>query len=887
MKRYLHFSIILFVLLFLVVKTYAQSTIAEGIPVTPAEVYLSEPTKPLNFSSISVKERAMTEQWRKVNQGYENHPDALLIPVFAPDDNAIEILHKRTETTRYFVDATNPTLVYSQGALGPLHYKSGDQWRTIDHRLNRKTATIVEATNQPLPVGFDTAKQTSYIQMSTGKVRFNQWAITAKDATGSKQTIAVANWESISVGDDGVEVKEIFPGIDAQMKVETGAIKTTFFVRTWHYAEYSEVLLEDTYEKGMQPIVFMYDQVAVKKGRVAGELLAKEGKNILLQVGKAFMYVEEDASTAVDLAYEIEGQTLGMVLNTQDMTELLKVGTVIIDPLVQGREGRYTPAAPISSFRTRDNPACNNYAYEPSCSYSWTVPIPGGIEIINTTHLNNMQVIAPCTRDKMAFRIVLGDDMKCGSDILWYPEGRPATSGGVGGSPNVITNYNDCLPVKCEDTDLNISLSILRACMGPNGCGSSCVQGSGPFVTTVTGRTLEVAPITASVNIGSEICPEEVVQLKGQVNFGIKPYTYNWSDGTKGETKEVKPSQTSTYKVEIVDACHNKVEESVTLKVKQATPPPTVTIAQENTSTACIGDVMTWSSQVNTSGNYGYQWQINSTDVRGATGPNWESDSRSVQLKKEDKVTLAVTVREQCFADYVVTSNALNPDFYDLPLHEDLVEIIGCGQVEHEGQLYTESTDLTEMFRNKNGCDSLRRTYKIIVEHFAIELNALTPTEIFEGQPIHLSVKSDSPDFTVVQWEPPHLFTNHAATEQQLIGNQSQQFIVHAISSSNCQASDTLALRVNSPSNVLLMPTAFTPNGDQRNDVWEPVRLQDFPEGEIFVYNRWGQCVYHTQNYAVPWDGKYNSKVVPSGVYTYRLLIPGRKEIKGTVSVLY
>lgn len=100
---------------------------------------------------------------------------------------------------------------------------------------------------------------------------------------------------------------------------------------------------------------------------------------------------------------------------------------------------------------------------------------------------------------------------------------------------------------------------------------------------------------------------------------------------------------------------------------------------------------------------------------------------------------------------------------------------------------------------------------------------------------------------------------------------------------------DTTASIVKGSCNVLL-PTAFTPNGDGRNDVFRPIGIT--PNGNILftIYNRWGQKIFETKNYAQGWDGTSNGKKVPAGTYVYMLRYNDANNImnfkKGTVILI-
>ena len=69
------------------------------------------------------------------------------------------------------------------------------------------------------------------------------------------------------------------------------------------------------------------------------------------------------------------------------------------------------------------------------------------------------------------------------------------------------------------------------------------------------------------------------------------------------------------------------------------------------------------------------------------------------------------------------------------------------------------------------------------------------------------------------------------------------------------------------------VPTAFTPDGDMINDIWEILHLDlTYPNNEVYVYNRWGNMLYSSDQGAYslrPWDGTYKGEALPVGSYYY------------------
>jgi gliding motility-associated-like protein len=64
----------------------------------------------------------------------------------------------------------------------------------------------------------------------------------------------------------------------------------------------------------------------------------------------------------------------------------------------------------------------------------------------------------------------------------------------------------------------------------------------------------------------------------------------------------------------------------------------------------------------------------------------------------------------------------------------------------------------------------------------------------------------------------------------------------------------------------------FTPNGDGINDTWNIPSISAFSNPKLKVVNRVGQLVYESKS-AQPWDGKFNGKNLPTGVYYYTLYL--------------
>jgi len=68
---------------------------------------------------------------------------------------------------------------------------------------------------------------------------------------------------------------------------------------------------------------------------------------------------------------------------------------------------------------------------------------------------------------------------------------------------------------------------------------------------------------------------------------------------------------------------------------------------------------------------------------------------------------------------------------------------------------------------------------------------------------------------------------------------------------------------------TLDIPNTFTPNGDGINDTWQIKYLEYYPRSTVNIFDRWGQKVFSSIGYPIPWDGTYNGRVLPVGTYYY------------------
>lgn len=88
----------------------------------------------------------------------------------------------------------------------------------------------------------------------------------------------------------------------------------------------------------------------------------------------------------------------------------------------------------------------------------------------------------------------------------------------------------------------------------------------------------------------------------------------------------------------------------------------------------------------------------------------------------------------------------------------------------------------------------------------------------------------------------------------------------------------------------IMVPNAFTPNADGKNDVFTPMVPVPLPGYRMQIWNRWGMLVFETTISTKGWDGTIAGQPQPAGTYvykiTYKLPTGQEKQMAGTLVMI-
>lgn len=78
---------------------------------------------------------------------------------------------------------------------------------------------------------------------------------------------------------------------------------------------------------------------------------------------------------------------------------------------------------------------------------------------------------------------------------------------------------------------------------------------------------------------------------------------------------------------------------------------------------------------------------------------------------------------------------------------------------------------------------------------------------------------------------------------------------------------------------IIFVPNTFTPNSDGFNNLFIPVAL-NIENYHLYIFNRWGELLFETQEILEGWDGTYKGIKCPIDTYVWRIVYKGINSTK-------
>lgn len=827
------------------------------------------------------------------------HPDMGILPHNTPCYDCVEEIGKRTAYGRYFVDVDSKAEFYVQSSYFPIHYKDENGFVvSIDPRL-KPTAdpNMLEAAKQPIPTNYNMQSGAAGIKTNATWFRHNEEL--SMGIVGSSAANARRNRQTI--GSNGTYISNAWPNVDIQQIFEAGSIETDYILKINPGLQTGEWLyFADAIELPAGWSVHPVDGAYTTEGYWAGAIELKDDKgNTRIRYKRPAYY--DGYGYGGPGFYKLVASTAGAPaeIHTLVPASMLNDPQVqypfYIDPIVEGEDslGNYA-----SGFGPGNNGANMAFSTSPqTCNYSLAVTVPGMSEIVETYFgveyentfsptCGNPPLPAPyCTFNDVRMEIV---SLECGSRTgqLTCDPASPPFIGTCTTDSNLVTiareilyaNFLDCIPPQCPDYELNFRLENRELQCGET-CGYNCASGH-MFMVTIKARTIEnVATISRDT-----ICAGDTVTLTAFPDWGVPPYTYEWTPGGFTDSQVVTTAEIPTiFTVIARDVCGNEaVPQDVFVLINDA---PTADAGEDQT--LCEGEAPggLGGSPTTTAISPTYQWTATpafaSSWIDNPTGanPNFlvPADSTGVfQLivRVDDPLcyrrdTVLVTIVEEPNPSIVPDSAIVICAGEPTTISLDTTFASYNWSNGETGSSITVSAagtyDVT--VTDDNGCTGVSNTAtateKPLLE-FDVFADPDSSINLGESTSLGATVDLDGPDVEIYAWSPDvNITCLNCATP--IVSPEEDQYYVLQLTSDGCVVRDSILINVVYP-NAYWIPSAFSPDKNGFNDQFFIIKESGVTVELFQVFNRWGEKVHDA---TLPWDGTYKGDLQDLDVFTY------------------
>ena len=179
------------------------------------------------------------------------------------------------------------------------------------------------------------------------------------------------------------------------------------------------------------------------------------------------------------------------------------------------------------------------------------------------------------------------------------------------------------------------------------------------------------------------------------------------------------------------------------------------------------------------------------------------------------------------------------------------------------------TTQYSLAVKDANGCVSVAGNFVAITVIAAAKVFAGNDTSIAISQSLSLSAFDvNGSGFTSYTWSPASGLSNPSIKNPIANLNANGTYVVVASTPEHCEAKDTIRIQVFKESDIFV-PSAFTPNGDGKNDFLKaiPIGIKKF--NYFIIYNRYGQLVFNTTDPALGWNGSFKNEFFNTSAFVW------------------
>ena len=177
-----------------------------------------------------------------------------------------------------------------------------------------------------------------------------------------------------------------------------------------------------------------------------------------------------------------------------------------------------------------------------------------------------------------------------------------------------------------------------------------------------------------------------------------------------------------------------------------------------------------------------------------------------------------------------------------------------------------QSISYTVSVKDTFGCPKpMFKTFKVNVTKIIADAGP-SDTSVVLGQTLQLTA-SGSINYS---WSPATYLDNPNIATPISTPQNNITYTVFVSNLTGCIATDTINVKVFFLPPDIYVPSAFTPGGDEKNDLFRPIPLGIKSLESFAVYNRWGLLLYKTSKIGDGWDGKYMGVPQDPGTFVWQ-----------------
>jgi gliding motility-associated-like protein len=419
------------------------------------------------------------------------------------------------------------------------------------------------------------------------------------------------------------------------------------------------------------------------------------------------------------------------------------------------------------------------------------------------------------------------------------------------------------------------------------------VEDSSGCSNTAEATITQAASIDVVINGPQVICQGSTDTLIANVTNGVAPYTYTWSSGITSTTSRaiITPFVSQTYSVTVTDAdgCSGTSSISVSLE-------PPLAISINGATTVCNGSQATLCAVVNRGSGTSFLWQPgNFTTPCITVSPSATTTYTLTVIDICGEIeTATATIQVNAFpvvnfmADLYEGCTPLCIQFYNttIPPQGGILSYVwkfGNGdtlQSESPAYCYPASGvySVSLTITTPDGCSSTLEKVNLITV-FSSPKAAFTfspqPTDILSPTIQFTDMSSDVYGLAYWYWNFNDInnstsqLRNPSHTYQDT-GTYCAQLAV--MDNHGCTDTATNCVVID-PAYSLYIPSAFSPNGDGLNEMFQ-AKGQYIKSFEMYIFDRWGTQLFHSANIAYGWNGTVGGPTIAQeDTYVYKIMV--------------